>query len=78
MPFTAVKPIYNRSKKRFDLEIAHDAEPTLAHSGYFVFDDAARVLPKVQSRALLGHWSQPKRDLVIDFLSQQIAAQTVA
>lgn len=65
---TAVKPIYNRSLSCYTLSIVRDANPLLAHDGYFVYDNAAKALEAIQAGALLSHWSKAKREAVVAFL----------
>jgi hypothetical protein len=65
---TAIKPIYNRKTKAYDITVVEDANPLYAHEGYLVFDDRHRVLAAVQEGKLLQGWPYAKIKACIDWL----------
>ncbi len=54
MQLTALKPVFDRATQQFSVEVLRDANPLHVHDGYFVYDDAAIVLPMIKRKALLG------------------------
>lgn len=69
---TAVKPIYNRKTKTYDVDVRRDANVLLAHEGFLVFQDAAYALAGVQSGSLIGSWEPKKRAAVKVFLTREV------
>lgn len=72
MNFTAVKPVYNRKTKKYDIEVVENADVLLAHNGYFVFDDLRQARNAVIVKSLLGNWKPAKRDAVLAWLTARI------
>lgn len=72
---TAVKPVYNRRTRCYDVEVIRDADPIQAHYGYMVFDDAAYALACIERGTLISHWSTAKVEAVKVYLSSIINAK---
>lgn len=71
---TAIKPVYDRRTRRFDIEVVRDANVLLAHTGFLVFDDPVRALANVVAGRLIPRWSVTKRQAVINWLEAEAKA----
>lgn len=72
MPITAVKPVYNRKTRTYEIEVVEDADPGLVQHGYFVYDSAAHCIPRIEEGRLLGHWNEAKRAAVLAHLRGKV------
>jgi len=50
---TAIKPIWNRSTKTYDIDVIQDASPLAAHEGYMVYDDTFRAIGLIVAGVLI-------------------------
>ena len=66
---TAIKPVYQPKLRDFVIQVQTDANPLLAHDGWLVFDGAFVALAKVNDGVLIPHWTERKRQAVINWLA---------
>jgi hypothetical protein len=72
---TALKPVYDFKTKTFNIEVRRNADPILVHAGYFVYDDAKRVLERMVEGQFLNNWKANKRQSIIDWLTNEAKSQ---
>jgi hypothetical protein len=68
---TAVKPVYNRKTRQYDLDIRDDVSGplgTYAQEGYLVYDDPDKTLYDIWDGRLIDNWNDKKREAIIAHL----------
>lgn len=69
---TAIKPIFDRQTQTFNVTVVENADVLLAHEGYLVYDDAAKVLQGIREGKMLTNWTPRKRQAAIDWLESRV------
>lgn len=69
---TAIKPIYDRATKKYVVQEVRDADPLLAHEGFFVFDDPTKAWEGILAARLLTHWPPNKVNAVLRYLNHTV------
>jgi hypothetical protein len=70
-PYTALKVVYNRKTRQYDLEVVQNTDLHMIHSGYFVYEtaNAPSALDMVKTGRCLSMWKEKSRAMVMDFLA---------
>lgn len=69
---TAVKPVFNRTTQKYEVEVVKDADPILCHSGYLVYDDPLKTRNAILAAQLLQSWTPKKVNAVLAHLNAAI------
>ncbi len=74
----AIKPVFDRKTQSFSVSHIQNADVLLAHEGWLVYDNPQTTLDKIDSGALLAHWTPKKRTAAANFLGSQLASSPAA
>lgn len=73
----ALKPVYNRKTKNWEVEERTNADPSLVHEGWIVFDSYFTALGMIVADRLMpkSQYTKDKRAAVVDHILVQLGGK---